>query len=182
MGFTNIQYQHGIESDDLLASSVLNNRGSHVMVTSDEDMYQMLDHCAIYNHRKKAIFNKKMFMETYGIRPSQWVDVKRLAGCTSDKIPGIPGVGVITAIAYIKNELKSGKKLDGIEKDVHKEVESIFHRNDWLVRLPMPETKKVKLSFADETLSLDGFRIVCQDNSFRFLDRLARDEWVQFLG
>ena len=183
MGFTNIVMQRGIEADDLIASTVMNNPGKHTVVTTDEDMYQLFDYCCIWNQRKKLLFTDSWFRETYGIEPKQWVDVKRLGGCSSDKVPGIPGVGEKTAIAFIKNELKAGKKLDGIRADMAKSVsESAYGRNQYLVELPIPETRAVTLSFDGQNLSEEGFGEVCSAYAFRFLERSTRDDWIKFLN
>ena len=182
MGFTNIVMQRGIESDDTIASAVMNNPGKHTVVTADEDFYQLFDYCCIWSHKKKKLFTDSWFRETYGIEPKQWVDVKRLGGCTSDKVPGIPGVGEKTAIAFIKNELKAGKKLDGIRADMAKSVsESAYGRNQYLVELPIPETRVVTLSFDGQNLSEEGFGEVCSAYAFRFLERSTRNDWLALL-
>ena len=40
--------------------------------------------------------------DTYGVTPSQFVDVKALMGDTSDNVPGVKGIGEKTAFEYIK--------------------------------------------------------------------------------
>jgi len=146
-------------------------------------MYQLLDYCTIWNQRKKLGFTREWFCETYGIEPKQWVEVKRLGGCSSDKIPGIPGIGEKTAIAYIKKQLKPGKKLDGILADMAKSpTESLYGRNQWLVELPLPGTRAVTFSFDNQQLSEEGFGEVCSAYAFRFLERSTRDEWLKLLN
>lgn len=182
MGFENIVMQRGYEADDLIASTVIHNEGTHTVVTTDQDLFQLLDHCRIYQPRKKELMTKHLFEEKYQISPKQWVDVKRLGGCESDKIPGISRVGEITAIAFIKNELRAGKTLDSINEDMAKdESTSAWKRNEWLVRLPLPGTKKVALSFENQVLSIEGFQDVCEEHAFRFLDKKNRDDWLKFL-
>ncbi len=40
--------------------------------------------------------------DTYGVTPSQFIDVKGLMGDTSDNVPGVKGIGEKTAFEYIK--------------------------------------------------------------------------------
>lgn len=182
MGFKNTIARKGFEADDLIASVVMNNRGPHLVISSDKDLYQLLHICNIYDHRKREIFTDKWFKDTYEITPQQWVDVKKLAGCISDKVPGIKGIGEKTAIKYIKNELRAGKKLDSIKEDIYREGdESIYHRNDYLVRLPLPELKPVKVNFDEQMLDLDGFKDICLEYGFQFLSRRdTKDNWYRF--
>lgn len=180
MGFTNILQQRGVEADDLIASAVMNNPKPMIAVSTDEDLFQLLNHCDQFNHRKKEIMTRARFEEVYQIKPEQWVEVKKLAGCSSDKIPGIPRVGEKTAISFLRGEIKSGKTLDGIQSDMSKSgPESIYERNAYLVTLPIPETKVVQLDFENEVLSLEGFYEVCHTFAFRLLDRSTRDDWLR---
>ena len=49
-------------------------------------------------------------MEKYRIKPFEWHKVKAIAGCSSDNVKGVAGVGEITAIKYLKGELKKESK------------------------------------------------------------------------
>lgn len=183
MGFKNIVYQRGIESDDLIASIVMNNEGQHIVISSDKDLYQLLNNCSIYDHRKKVMVTKKILLEKYALTPEQWLEFKRIGGCSSDKVPGIPGIGEKTTLAYLKNELRAGKKLDSIIEDMAKDKSSsVYGRNSWLVTLPIPGTKKVKLSFENQELSESGFGEVCSEYAFRFLDKMNRGFWLKMLN
>lgn len=183
IGFQNIHYQNGYEADDLIASIIHNNELPFMAVSGDEDLFQLLDRCTIYQPRKKQIYTQNDLMDAYGITPKQWIDVKRLGGCTSDKVPGIEDVGPATAIAFIKNELNPGKRLDRINKDMADgNTSSVWRRNQWLVELPLPGTRVIKVSFEKEKLSEEGFLEVCQRYSFHFMDKGNRKDWLQFLN
>jgi len=71
-------------------------------------------------------------VEVYGIKPEQFVDVKALAGDTSDNIPGVPGIGEKTALALIKeyNNLENlYNSLDSIKrKDLGKSLKLLRSR------------------------------------------------------
>ncbi len=47
-------------------------------------------------------YNREKIREKYGLEPQQLIDVKGLQGDTSDNIPGVPGVGEKTALAFIQ--------------------------------------------------------------------------------
>lgn len=114
MGFRNNYQVDGYEGDDLIAVLVKKLSPPIVVAASDNDLFQLLSFCSLYNVSKKSLTTEQEFKRTYGICPEQWVDVKSLAGCPGDNVPGIPGVGTKTAIRYIKGELTKGKAFDSI--------------------------------------------------------------------
>lgn len=143
LGFRNIFQRAGYEADDLASSIVMNGDGDYIQVTSDEDYFQLLDYCSIYNSKTEKVYAKKDFVEEYGINPDQWYLCKAGAGCISDNVHGIDGVGIKTYIKFLKNELKpASKKYQSI---VSEEGKSIFERNLPLVKLPYEGTGTFKL-------------------------------------
>lgn len=188
IGFINNFYQDGYEADDIIAEIVHNYDSpafNLIVVTRDEDMYQLLDSCTIYNHHNKTKVTKASFRAKYGIDPGQWSQVKRLAGCKSDKVPGIPGIGEKTAIKFLRGELNRGKKFLALEKDLGKvDKESIYIRNKWLVHLPLPGVKEFnkEINFVDESLSLEGFKYVCDRLDIQsFLNSKNIQHWISSL-
>ena len=164
IGFQNIFRKKGYESDDIMASiiTVESNDRKCTIVTGDEDLYQLLDMCSIYNMRKHEILTGKMFKRIYKIRPKEWVMVKALGGCTSDHVKGIPLIGEGRAIAFIRGEL-AGKMKERIDNDKGETVK----QNLPLVKLPFKGTGifKVKL----DHLNIKDFKAVCKEyglNSF----------------
>jgi DNA polymerase I len=174
-GFNNIFHKDGYESDDLIASLVKSRQGTNIVISSDNDLLQLLDFCSLYNISKKETTTKTIFIRNYTIEPSQWVDVKSLAGCTSDNIPGIPGVGDKTAIKYLKGELKKGKALEKIQSSL-----SISDRNRALVSLPFEGLEMLPLRKSKEKWSLSQFTSFCKHYGFlSFLDGKNKGEWVK---
>jgi len=115
LGFSNNFMEEGYESDDLIASLVLARTDKPIVISSDKDLYQLLDHCNIYNITKREIYNKELFTREYGIRPFRWITVKSIAGCNTDNVKGVEKVGEKTAIKYLKGEMKpSAKTYDSI--------------------------------------------------------------------
>lgn len=109
IGFKNIYAVEGFEADDLiavLARDHIRCPDRAIIITSDEDMYQCLrNNVDMYSLCKKRVTTKRSFIEKYGVAPFAWAKVKALAGCTSDDIPGVKGIGEQTAIKYIREEL-----------------------------------------------------------------------------
>ena len=102
----------GFEADDLIGA--LSEKGKvHdglqvVIMTGDLDTLQLVDgdKVVVFTMRKgmtdTVIYNEKEVRARYGLEPSQVIDFKGLKGDPSDNIPGVPGVGDVTASALIK--------------------------------------------------------------------------------
>ena len=84
--------------------------------------------------------------------------MKALAGCSTDSVPGIKGVGEKTAIKYLKNELKESSKI--YQRIISKEGWNIYKRNIELVKLPFTGTKIFKLK--TDKLSATGWKEVVE--------------------
>jgi DNA polymerase-1 len=96
----------GYEADDLigtLARKAEDEGFFVVMITGDKDFMQLVtDNTTIWDPMKDKEITAETIRETYGIEPWQMVDVMGLSGDTSDNIPGVPGVGMKTALNLIK--------------------------------------------------------------------------------
>ena len=160
IGWKNQFYADGFEADDLLAQAVsqLPWNEKLIMVTTDEDMYQCLQACDIYNQASKKVITTKTFEDKYGIKPERWAEVKSIAGCKSDEVPGIVGVGEKTAIKFLNGELKRTTK--AYQNIVCPNGTAIIHRNRQLVTLPFKDTPTLR--FQKNELSLDNFVQICE--------------------
>lgn len=180
IGFRNIFRQTGYESDDLMAKLVLENTMySWIIVTGDEDLYQLLGYCRIWHPAKGKMMSSQDLKTEYGINPIQWQDVKMIGGCTSDTVPGIPGVAEKTAIKFLRGEL--GKETKAYLMITSPEGKEIQDRNRMLVCLPYPGTKPVKI--AEDKFDINAFRDICRKyglKSFLYGDKLV--EWNSLLG
>jgi len=178
IGFRNVFRKKGYESDDIMASIVYNEGSKRkcTIVSGDEDMFQLLDNCSIYNMRKHETMTGKMFRKIYKIAPAQWVNVKQLGGCTSDNVKGIPGIGQGRALAFVQGKL-TGAYLDIIRNDLNKNGGKIFLRNLPLVKLPFEGTGKFLIE--KDTFLLSDFKAVCREyglKSFLKNDNLRKWE------
>ncbi len=144
IGFRNVLAQKGYEADDLIASvclySLKGRKG--IIVSSDEDMYQLLtERVTIWNPRKNGMVTAASFEEEWGIRPDRWRHVKAMAGCSSDNVEGIKGIGEKTAARWQLDKLKPGSK--AFERILA--GNAIYQRNLPLVTLPLEGTKRFRL-------------------------------------
>lgn len=179
LGVTNNYKIEGYEGDDLLASIVYANNDDFIIVTGDEDMFQLLSEGVSIrrsrlNRRGKKeyyLYTEQMFTEEYRITPSQWIDVKAIAGCKSDEVPGVPGVGPDTAIKYLLGEMTPNlKRYQAISSPNGK---TIRKRNEALVTLPFHDCPEIKLK-PQFSWSWDGFINVC--NTYEFQYYLRQEE------
>ena len=97
----------GFEADDLIGtlSRKAEEAGfSVVIVTGDKDFVQMVtDKTTIWDPMKDKTIDLQTVKESFGVAPSQIIDVMGLAGDASDNIPGVPGIGPKTALSLIKS-------------------------------------------------------------------------------
>lgn len=176
MGFNNIFCHEGLEADDIIAKIVGNYPSlDKYIVSRDSDLFQLLSpHCSmVYN---KDIFTMEDFYKKYEISPNKWAMVKAIAGCTTDNVLGVAGVGEKTACQFLNGTLKpKSKKAVSIEEN-----QDIINRNLPLVKLPYKGTPVCRLK--KDKLQWSDFEYV-----FVYLDFLSfiknnnrRTEWKQF--
>lgn len=99
----------GYEADDMAGtiSAIGEKEGFEtIIVTGDRDSYQLAGPHTTVMYTKKGISETEMITPDwinaqYGLRPEQLIDVKSMAGDTSDNIPGIPGIGEKTAVKLV---------------------------------------------------------------------------------
>lgn len=143
MGFQNIFRKEGFEADDLIARIVQDKEFENaIIVSADHDLYQCLQKgVRIWHPQQKKLLSHKWFKETYKVFASDWPFIKAVAGCSSDNIKGIQGVGEATACKFVLGELKkSSKAYQAIIVG-----QDHIHNNCQLTRLPFPGTPKCKL-------------------------------------
>jgi len=101
----------GFEADDVIATITEQAKRERpdvdvIIVTGDLDTLQLVDdRTRIFTMRKGmsdlVIYDKQAVADRYGLRPDQMVDYKALRGDPSDNIPGVKGIGEVTATELI---------------------------------------------------------------------------------
>ena len=100
----------GYEADDLLAAAVRAEGeagGTALVVTSDRDAYQLVTEAVTVLAPRSGAYapdriDPAEVVERYGVRPEQVPDFIALRGDPSDKLPGAPGVGALSAAALLR--------------------------------------------------------------------------------
>jgi DNA polymerase I-like protein with 3'-5' exonuclease and polymerase domains len=130
----------GYEADDVIGTLANQAVDQEVyIVTGDRDTLQLVNtHIKAYMPGKSlsevVIWDGKEFMEKYGFSPKQLVDYKALVGDASDNIPGVAGVGEVSATKLIQEF--------GTVEEVYKNLDKV------------PEKLKEKLAVGSEMAAL----------------------------
>lgn len=171
LGFKNNFHKTGFEADDLIARicGIGQSERGFVIMSNDQDLYQLLSfHTAIYKPSKRRLYTLRDFTHEYGIPPIFWAEVKAIAGCSSDAIPGIPGIGEKRALDFIKHPPSPYERHPKIELG---EGRKIRERNLKLVRLPFEGTPELELDWS-ELPSFAEWVTLCEELGFdSFLNR-----------
>lgn len=95
-------YVSDCEGDDIVAHLCRGpfRNEEKVIVSSDKDMYQLLDEkTKIYSLHKKRLVTPGEIFEEFRIEPHNFAIAKALCGDPGDNVPGIKGLGFKTAAA-----------------------------------------------------------------------------------
>ena len=101
MGYKSL-FMDQYEADDMIASVVheARSKGYLVRVVShDKDLYQLIedDVVVLVDAISKKVLNEHHCNEKYGVHPSQFIDYQALIGDSADNVPGVKGIGKVTA-------------------------------------------------------------------------------------
>ena len=102
----------GYEADDLLGTIAVTAEKmgiEPIIVSGDRDLLQLAsDTIKIRIPKTKSgstiieNYNTQDVIDTYGVTPKEFIDVKALMGDTSDNVPGVPSIGEKTAAKIIQ--------------------------------------------------------------------------------
>ncbi len=111
----------GFEADDIIATlarAAAQKDIEVVIVSDDKDMYQLAgEHLAFFSARKGALWEYADVKEYLGFDPRRMTDFIALAGDNSDNIPGVKGIGEVTARQLINDH--------GTLEDIFRHLEKI---------------------------------------------------------
>lgn len=107
LGFHTLEME-GYEADDILGTlAALGEQAEDVetlVLSGDRDLLQLISprvSVLLAQTGDTLTFDRDAFFAKYGIEPEQFVDLKALMGDSSDRIPGVAGVGEKTAVKLI---------------------------------------------------------------------------------
>ena len=111
------------EADDIIGSLAkmadLDPEFDATIVSSDRDLLQLISDVVDVKLLKQKGFiryNPKTFIDDYGIKPLNIIDLKALAGDSSDNIPGVKGIGEKTALSLLQKYANIENIYDHIEE------------------------------------------------------------------
>lgn len=97
----------GFEADDLIATYARQAEAKDARVTiisSDKDLMQLVsDKISMLDTMKNKSIGVKEVKEKFGVAPEQVIEVQALAGDSVDNIPGVPGIGIKTAVVLLEH-------------------------------------------------------------------------------
>lgn len=109
------------EADDIIGTFArycdLDKNFDATIISSDHDLLQLISDAVemkMLKTKDYIRYNKKSFIEEYGIEPARVVDLKALQGDSSDNIPGVRGIGEKTALKLLQDY----KTLDGVYENI----------------------------------------------------------------
>lgn len=147
------------EADDIMATldAQAEERGDieTYLITSDLDALQILDQNTFLYALKKGfsqidMFDIAAFEKKYGIRITQFLDLKSLKGDSSDNIPGVPGIGEKTAVQL----LQQFDTLDGVYENLWQIKDSLRRKLEAGKELAYMSKELARL-FVDAPVTLD---------------------------
>jgi 5'-3' exonuclease len=136
-GFRNVWVESGYEADDLIAvlCKQLHFAETAVIVTGDSDLKQCLrPNIRLFNPTYKTEETAEGFTARNKLGPVMLGHVKAVMGCNSDCVPGVPGVGEVSAWKWVRGELQPHSS----KYRVIMENLELIERNMKLVVLPFP--------------------------------------------
>lgn len=130
----------GVEADDTIACIAVfaASLGYHTYIcSSDKDLYQLVnDQISILDmYKDNLVIGPKEVEEKFGLPPSLIGDYLSLLGDSSDNVPGVPGIGVKSAVELLKEFGSLGNLLENLDKVSSKKRRETLqnHREDALL-------------------------------------------------
>ncbi len=190
LGLTQLE-KKGYEADDIIATLARGLSNQNIIIVSgDKDLLQLIGpQVSIWDSMKDEVTDLDNFYKRFGLEPVQFLDVMTLTGDISDNIPGVPGIGLKTALKLIKNygsvdnlirqldELPKGKIKERLE--LHKDRLDLWRR---LVSLADDITVSLDInSFRRNPPDQQRLRRLFKEfNLTRFLDQMVPEQTISF--
>lgn len=93
------------EADDLMyhASKMTHSDYQNIIVTTDRDLLQAVDRrTSVWQPTKELMFNESNFKELVGVNLKDFLVYRCMVGDSSDGVPGVKGIGEVTALKLIE--------------------------------------------------------------------------------
>jgi len=167
----------GYEADDIIATLAEKARGKGInvtIVTGDKDAMQLVDEKVKVLSPyalDESFYDREKVRDKFGVYPERMVELMALAGDPSDNVPGVKGIGKVTAEKLISEY--------GNIENIYKNVEKIKPES---VRKKLLEGKKMaelsrELVILDRNVpvKLDVDKAVLSEPDWEKLEKLFRE-------
>lgn len=116
------------EADDLIATlaTKMALHGQNVtIISTDKGFLSLLSpHIYVYDYFNRRYLDENYVKDKFDIKPAQLVDLWTLTGDNTNKIPGVSGIGQITAASLLNEfgSLGAILKSDNIKPSIHEKL------------------------------------------------------------
>ena len=155
----------GFEADDLIATMArqLCEKDYEIfLVSKDKDLRQVLTPCVhMYDVQGDEVIDEKKLEEKHGYSPREAVEIQTLMGDKIDNVPGIPGVGEMTAAKLIKKYGTADKVMQHLDELTPKMRENFqkHGRNIPLARRLVTLKSDVEFEFNADACAFKGLNV-----------------------
>ncbi len=98
--------KEGYEADDVIATIARKFEGKDtevVVISDDKDFFQLVGpQVSVFSPRREQMITEAQVEDVLGVPPRQVCDLISLAGDKSDNIPGVAGIGAVSAKKLLK--------------------------------------------------------------------------------
>ncbi len=118
------------EADDLIATlaTKMALHGQHVtIISTDKGFLSLLSpHIHVYDYFNRRYLDEAYVKDKFNIKPTQLIDLWTLTGDNTNKIPGVAGIGQITAASLLNEHGSIGALLrnDNIKATIQEKLNS----------------------------------------------------------
>lgn len=149
------------EADDLIATlaTKMALHGKHVtIVSTDKGFLSLLNPTIhIYDYFNRRYLDEQHVKEKFDIKPTQLIDLWTLTGDSTNKIPGVSGIGQITAASLLNQygSLSAILKSDEVKPTIKEKLDNSTEQID-LSRKLLTLKKNIPLGFNLKDIRLNA--------------------------
>jgi len=118
------------EADDLITTLAVKValRGQKVTIISTDKCFLSLlnENIQVYDYFNRRELNREFVTEKFNVKPEQLIDLWTLTGDSTNKIPGVAGIGQVTAATLLNQygSLAAVLNAEGIKKNISEKLSS----------------------------------------------------------
>ena len=140
------------EADDIIATLAvkvaLRNQKVTIISTDKAFLSMLCPYVEVYDYFNRRYLDENYVQEKFQVKPSQLLDLWTLTGDNTNKIPGVAGIGQITAAELLNNygSLSAILTAQDIKSSINKKLENC-HENIELSRKLLTLKTDIPLGF-----------------------------------